>query len=36
MNVAPQFLAAIHMPREVIFGFLAALVIVLALTPAVG
>ena len=36
MTVAPQFLAAIHMPREVIFGFLVALAIVLALTPAIG
>jgi UDP-GlcNAc:undecaprenyl-phosphate GlcNAc-1-phosphate transferase len=35
MILAPQ-LAAIHMPREVIFGFLAALVIALALTPLVG
>ncbi|MGD0272345.1 MAG: MraY family glycosyltransferase [Gaiellaceae bacterium] len=29
-------LAAIHMPREVIFGFLVSLAIVLALTPAIG
>ncbi len=29
-------LAAIHMPREVVFGFLVALAIVLALTPAIG
>ena len=29
-------LAAIQMPREVIFGFLVALAIVLALTPAIG
>jgi UDP-GlcNAc:undecaprenyl-phosphate GlcNAc-1-phosphate transferase len=36
MTVAPQLLAAIHMPREVIFGFLLALAIVLALTPAIG
>jgi len=35
MTLAPQ-LAAIHMPREVIFGFALALVIVLALTPLVG
>jgi len=36
MTLAPSFLAAIHMPREVIFGFALALVIVLALTPAIG
>jgi len=35
MTLAPQ-LATIHMPREVIFGFALALVIVLALTPLVG
>ncbi len=35
MTLAPQ-LAAIQMPREVIFGFALALVIVLALTPAIG
>ncbi len=35
MNLAPQ-LAAISMPREVIFGFVLALVIALALTPAIG
>ncbi|HEY5479115.1 MAG TPA: MraY family glycosyltransferase, partial [Gaiellaceae bacterium] len=34
--MAPQLVAAIHMPREVIFGFVLALVIVLALTPLVG
>src|SRR5664280_4040 len=34
--MAPQLVAAIHMPREVIFGFLLALVVVLALTPLVG
>ena len=36
MIPAPQFAAAIHMPREVIFGFATAFLIVLALTPAIA
>ncbi|MGD0167417.1 MAG: MraY family glycosyltransferase [Gaiellaceae bacterium] len=36
MTLAPQFVATIHMPREVVFGFVVALAIVLALTPAIG
>ena len=36
MTTYPQLLAAPHPPREVIIGFCIALVIVLALTPAIG